>query len=358
MRILRNLILSAFLIGNGYAESAPPVIPFEASTPVHMPSGEYLGECSGVAVNSKGHIFVLSRGNTSGPANGAAAAQLFEFDKTGKFIREIGHNLYAWSFAHTVKVDRDDNIWVTDKGSSMIIKFNPAGEVIMVIGRKQEPLETASEKTEKHQPAVDGYFRQVTDVAWDNAGNTYISDGYVNSRIAEVDKSGKWIRSWGSYGNKPGQFNTPHSIAVDAKGYIYVADRGNRRIQVFDGNGTFVRQITINVPVPLDAVPAIGNKPPALAKELEGLNQLSQPGSPWAICITQTPTQFLYVADAYPGRIYKLDLNGKVLGVLGESGKQLKQFGWIHQIACPSENELYVAELLNWRVQKLILKSK
>ena len=98
-------------------------------------------------------------------------------------------------------------------------------------------------------------FRQVTDVAWDAAGNTYISDGYINSRVAKVDKNGNWIKSWGEPGNGPGQFNTPHSIATDAQGNVYVADRGNRRIQVFDGDGKFLRQITIDVPVPSGRAP-------------------------------------------------------------------------------------------------------
>src|SRR5258708_39480825 len=101
-------------------------------------------------------------------------------------------------------------------------------------------------------------FRQVTDNAWDSDGNTYISDGYVNSRVAKADKDGNWLKSWGEPGNQPGQFNTPHSIAVDAQNNVYVADRGNRRIQVFDSNGKFLRQITINVPPPPDARPATG----------------------------------------------------------------------------------------------------
>ena len=136
------------------------------------------------------------------------------------------------------------------------------------------------------------------------------------------------------------------------QGNVYVADRGNRRIQVFDGDGKFLRQIVIDVPFDPNARPAIGNKPqlPVIG------NQAMAPGAPWAICITPPPNQVLYSSDGYPGRIYKLTLDGKVLGVLGESGKQLKQFGWIHEIACPSENELFVGELLNWRVQKLILE--
>jgi hypothetical protein len=317
-----------------------------------LPPDIYLGEAAGVAVNSKGHIFVFSRGNTGGPAYAARAAQLLEFGPDGKFLREIGHNLYAWSFAHTVKVDKDDNIWVTDKGSDMVIKFNSEGRVVMVFGRKQEASDDGTGPLKKPippLPPVDGMFRQVTDIAWDAAGNAYISDGYVNARVAKVDKDGNWLKSWGEPGDKPGQFNTPHSIAVDAQGNVYVADRGNRRIQVFDGEGKFLRQMTIDVPVDPNARPAIGNKPTQT-------NGTMSPGAPWAICITPLPHQVLYSSDGFPGRIYKLDLEGKILGVFGKSGKQLNQFGWVHEIACPSENELYVSEILNWRVQKLVLE--
>jgi hypothetical protein len=318
-----------------------------------LPSDFYLGEAAGVAVNSKGHVFVFSRGNTSGPAYAARAAQLLEFGADGKFLREIGHNLYAWSYAHTVKVDRDDNIWVTDKGSDMVIKFNPEGRVVMVFGRKQEASDDGTGPLKKPSPPlppIDGMFRQVTDVAWDAAGNAYISDGYVNSRIAKVDKDGTWLKSWGEPGDKPGQFNTPHSIAVDAQGNVYVADRGNRRIQVFDGDGKFLRQITIDVPADANARPAIGNRPTQTTGTMS-------PGAPWTVCITPPPHQVLYTSDAFPGRIYKLSLEGKVLGMFGKAGKQLNQFGWVHEIACPSENELYVSEILNWRVQKLVLEA-
>jgi NHL repeat len=329
-----------------------PEIPYQSVKDFpSLPPNVYFGEVAGVAVNSKGHVFVFSRGNTTGSAYGAAAAQLFEFESDGRYVREIGHSLYAWSFAHTVKIDPQDNIWVTDKGSDMVVKFNPAGRVVMVFGRKQEASDEGTGPV-KHVrpplPPVDGMFRQVTDVAWDAAGDTFISDGYINSRVAKVDKDGNWLKSWGEPGDGPGQFNVPHSIATDAQGNVYVADRGNRRIQVFDGDGKFLRQLTIDVPAPLEARPAIGPKPTATTGTMA-------PGAPWAICITPGPRQVLFSADAFPGRIYKLSLDGKVLGMLGESGKQLKQFGWIHEMACPSENELYVAELLNWRVQKLLL---
>jgi hypothetical protein len=341
--------------------AAVPEIPFDSiPDPLKLPPDMYFGEVSGVTVDSHGHVFAFSRGNTTGPAYAAAAAQILEFDADGNYMREIGHNLYAWSFAHTVKVDAQDNLWATDKGSDMVIRFNPEGRVTMVFGRKQEASDEGTGPL-KHPkpplPPVDGMFRQVTDIAWDSAGNGYITDGYINSRVAKVDKDGNWLSSWGTPGDGPGQFNTPHSIAIDAHDNIYVADRGNGRIQVFDTNGNFLRQIVIDVPYDPNTRPAIGPRPtaPNGSDFYRNAAKTMMPGAPWAICITPGPNQVLYSADAYPGRIYKLSLDGHVLGVLGTAGKQLKQFGWVHEMACPSENELYVAELLNWRVQKLEL---
>ncbi len=346
-------VLLLFVTAPLFAQQ-PPEIRFH-SVPdfLKLPPDMHLGEAVGVAVNSKGHIFVFSRGNTTGPAYGASAAQLLQFLPDGRFVREIGHNLYAWSFAHSVRIDKDDNIWAADKGSDMVIKFNPEGRVVMVFGRKQEASDEGTgplKHVKPPLPPVDGMFRQVTDMAWDAAGNTYISDGYVNSRVAKADKGGNWLKSWGEPGDQPGQLNTPHSIAVDPQGNVYVADRGNRRIQVFDGDGKFLRQITIDVPAPADARAAIGNKPTSTTGTMA-------PGAPWTLCITPGPNPVLFTSDAFPGRVYKLSLDGKVLGYFGKVGKQLGQFGWIHAIACPSENEIYVAEILNWRVQKLVLES-
>ena len=348
---MKALVLSMLVALCAWSQSTPPEIPFDsAANFFKFPADLYLGEASGVAVNSKGHVFIFSRGNSTGPAYGATAAQLLEFGPDGKYIREIGHNLYAWSYAHAVRVDKDDNIWCIDKGSDMIVRFNPEGRVTMVFGRKKEASDEAAPWTRVNppRPAIDGQFRQPTDVAWDPQGDIFISDGYINSRVAKYDKNGRWVKQWGDRGTKPGEFNTPHSIAADAKGNIYVADRGNRRIQVFDPDGNFQREITIDVPVPPDVQPWMGPKP-----STEGAAR--QSGAPWAICITPGPTQYLYSSDAYPGRIYKLTLDGKVVGMLGTSGRQLKEFGWIHEMACPSENTLFVAEILNWRVQKLTL---
>src|SRR5262245_56310448 len=229
--------LVALGVAAGAAQQSVPEIPFDAADVLKLPADLYIGEASGVAVNSKGHIFVFSRGNVTGPAYAATASQLLEFGPDGKFLREIGKNLYAWSYAHTVRVDKEDNIWVVDKGSDMIITFNPAGRVAMVFGRKKGGWDEAESWTRVTpvRPHVDGQFRQPTDVTWDPAGNTYISDGYINSRVAKYDKNGDWVKSWGERGSGPGQLNTPHTISADAKGNIYVGDRSNRRIQVFDG---------------------------------------------------------------------------------------------------------------------------
>jgi DNA-binding beta-propeller fold protein YncE len=346
-----------------FAQQNVPQIRFLAQTDFFkLPPNLYFGEAAGVAVNSKGHVFVFSRGNTTGPAYGAAAAQLLEFGPHGEFLREIGHNLYAWSFAHSVKVDKQDNIWVADKGSDMVIKFSPEGRVLMVFGRKQEASDEGTGPLRHPRPPlppIDGEFRQVTDMAWDAAGDTYISDGYINSRIAKIDKDGNWIKSWGEPGAGPGQFSVPHSIATDDAGNVYVADRGNGRIQVFDGDGKYLREIHIDVPYDHSIHPWLGNMPSEIPPTPEApspFGKTMRNGSPWAICITPGPHQVLYASDAYPGRIYKLTLEGKVLGVLGTSGHGTGQFGWIHELACPSENVLYAAELLNWRVQKLTLE--
>ena len=353
----RGLVgLLMLLSSSAMAQQSPPEIPYDSvANLLKLPPDMHLGEAAGVAVNSKGHIYVYSRGGSSrGPAYGNTASQILEFDRNGVFLREIGKNLYAWAYAHTVRVDKDDNIWATDKGSDMVVKFTPEGRVEMVFGRKSEASDTEAHPHERNAnpplPHVDGRFRQPTDVTWDAQGNIYISDGYVNSRVAKYDKNGDWVMQWGERGTKDGEFNTPHGVAVDAQDRLYVADRNNRRIQVFDTDGKFQRSITIDVPAPPTAKVWFGapNTPQSPLAQ--------QPGSPWAMCITPGPgPQYLFVSDAFPGRIYKLSLDGQVLGMLGSTGRQPKQFGWIHEIACPTDHDLYVAELLNWRVQKLTL---
>ena len=347
-------IASALLLAaSAFAQQSVPDISFE-SVPDYpkLPSGMNFGEVPGVAVNSKGHVFVFTRSNSAGgPAYAPTAAQLLEFGPKGDLLREIGKGLYGWAFAHSVRIDKDDNIWAIDKGSDMVIKFNQAGRVMMVFGRRKESADGA--EPWKHVtpplPHVDGLFRQPTDVAWDSEGNTYITDGYINARVAKYDKNGDWVKSWGSHGREPGQFNTPHSIAIDRSNNVYVGDRGNHRVQVFDTDGKFLRLFSVDIP-PAPGTKAVNGNTPT------GDQLTAMIGAPNSLCITPGTNQVLFLGEStFPGRIFEVSLDGKVLGVIGRSGRQLKQFSGAHALACPSETELYVAESSNWRVQKLIL---
>ena len=365
-RLLQTSLAALLLAGiPAAAQSSAPEIRFDSSDLLKLPDNIHLGEVAGVAANSKGDIFVYTRTGhptitigTSRPfAHGGS--RLFQFDKTGKFVREIGQSLYGFEVAQQVRVDPQDNVWIVDQMSSMVIKFDPNGQFQLLLGRKSEservpaaplnpappggstggvaggaPAAGAGRGRGRGLPGAgqqSDLFQRPTDVAWDAAGNIYVADGYGNARIAKFDKHGKFIKSWGSRGGDPGQFNTPHGIAIDAQGNLYVADSGNKRIQVFDSEGTFKTQI-LNV------------------------------GSPAAICITPGSHQYLYASNSNPpddidvdGEIYKVELDGKILGRFGKAGKLPKEFSTVNSLDCRSENELYVGEIGNWRVQKLTL---
>ena len=298
-----------------------PEIPFDSAPNfLKLPANLYLGEGIGVATNSKGHIFVYTR---------SQATRLFEFDAKGTYVREIGEGLYGFAFAHAVRVDPEDNIWAVDEGSNMVIKFNPEGRVVMVLGRRPEPAEPAPTAPEPYR------FDRPTDVGWDAAGNIFVTDGYGNSRVVKYDKNGRFLKSAGSKGSAQGQLNLPHTMAMDAKGNVYVGDRSNSRIQVFDND--------LNFKAIYDQV-----------------------GAPWAMCITPGPHQYLYSSNSNPdnnnslieavtGEIYKMELDGTILGRFGHAGKKLGEFGTVHEIDCRNENELLVSEITAWRVQKLAL---
>jgi DNA-binding beta-propeller fold protein YncE len=362
-------------------------VPFDSNADLlKFPADIHMGEAAGVATNSRGDIFLYTRtGNPSivigtSRAVSHGGSRLFQFDRTGKFVREIGGGAYGFLQAQQVRVDPQDNVWIVDQMSTQVIKFDPNGRVQMVLSRKPEamrvpalplvPLPTgipivqappaapAPAAGRGAEPAAGRgaepaagrgaapaapaplpgagaageSFQRPTDVAWDAAGNIYVADGYGNARIAKYEPSGKYIKSWGSRGTAPGQFNIVHGIAIDAQGNVYVADEGNRRVQVFDGDGTFKRQF-LNV------------------------------GTPTAVCITPGPRQFLYVAHTgdpdgmEDAAIYKVDLDGKVVAKFGRAGKLPKEFGLVNSIDCRSENELLIGELSNWRVQKLTLRA-
>ena len=318
----------------------------------------HLGEVAGVATNSKGHIFVYSRGGSSqGPAYGNTASQILEFMPNGKFVREIGKNLYAWAFAHTVRIDKDDNIWATDKGSDMVIKFNPQGRVMMVFGRKSEASDAEAKPHERNCKAAAARGRPLppADRRGLGSGRHDLHLRRLREFARRQDQQGRRLdQVVGRARQGAGRVQhrctasrpTPRAISMSA-----TAPTAASRCSMATATSSARSRSTcrsMRTPSRRSATSPISPTTSRPAARIA-------PGAPWALCITPGPNQVLYAADAFPGRIYKLSLDGKVLGVLGESGKQLKQFGWIHEIACPSENVLFVAEILNWRVQKLIL---
>ena len=283
------------------AQQSVPEIPFDSVADfLKLPAGMNFGEVPGVAVNSKGHVFVFTRSNSAGgPAYAPAAAQLLEFGPKGEFIREIGKGLYGWSFAHSVRIDKDDNIWAIDKGSDMVIKFNPAGRVsgCSAAGRNRPTTKRSRGSTSNPPlPHVDGLFRQPTDVAWDSDGNIYISDGYVNSRVAKYDKQRRLGEVVGREGHRAGQFRLPHAIAIDRNNNVYVGDRSNRRIQVFDTDGKFLRMFTIDVP------PAPGHASRSTATRRPATRLAAVIGAPNSICITPGPNQVMFVGETHVSR--------------------------------------------------------
>jgi DNA-binding beta-propeller fold protein YncE len=339
-RLIQALLTASMItVVPATAQKEAPEIRFD-SVPeaLKLPAGLYLGEVGGVATNSRGDVFVYTRTGhptiTIGTARPFAhdGSRLFEFDRNGKFVREIGKDSYGFMFAAQVRVDPSDNIWVVDQMTNMVMKFDPQGRVSMLLGRKAEAVNVPARPAGGDgagQPT--DLFNRPTDVAWDAAGDVFVADGLGNARIAKFDKEGKFAKSWGKKGTAPGEFANVRSIAVDAQGNVYAADGGNKRIQVFDNDGNFK-------------------------------TAFADVGNAQALCMTKGTNQLLYVSNSNPptdidrdGEIYRMRLDGTITGKFGKAGKLLKEFGTVNAIDCSSENTLYVGEIGNLRVQKLIL---
>ena len=308
---------SASLVGqSGAAGRAPassaPQLRFHVDEDFFkLPDNIWPSEAVGVALNSKGHIFLLNRGNHP----------LLEFMPDGSFVRSIGDGSTIFHAAHSVRFDADDNMWLVDAGNNVVVKFNAKGRIVQALGRRLEPWVYMTHGIERAIPAPASFY-QPTDTVVGPDGSTYVTDGYGNSRVAKFSREGNLVKYWGDRGTRPGQFNTPHSIVMDRGQNLYVADRQNSRVQVFDTNGTFKQ-----------------------AWDLDGLT--------WSMCITPGPTQVIFVGSV--GKVYKMDLTGKVLGTFGKLGRLPGWFDSIHAIACPDEKTVYVANEFSYRFDKVIL---
>jgi len=288
-------------------QHAPELDYVAVAEPLGFPAGTTLaGAAASVAFDSQGHLFVLTRGQPS----------LYEFDNNGKFIRSFGEGLFTRS--HGLKIDKDGNIWATDVGAHTVMKISPQGQVLLTLGTKgQRGAWDASTQL----------LNEPNDIAIGRNGDLFVVQGHTpgamgDPRVLKFDKNGKFIKSWGGKGKEPGKFDVAHGIAIDAKGLLWVTDRENQRIQVFDADGKFIRE-------------------------------LKYAGLP---CSLDIGSQYIYMVNGFAGQVLRMDLDGKVLAATGKPGKGIGEFGEAHVIAVSPKGEIYVADSVNAAVQKFVKK--
>jgi sugar lactone lactonase YvrE len=289
-------------------ETAPPLDYAPVANPITLPEGTKMGATAAVAFDAKGHLFVLARGGAS----------FFEFDPAGTFVRSFGDPMTR---AHGLRIDRDGNLWATDVGAHTVMKFNMKGELLLTIGVKGQAgaWDEAAGERKLNQP---------NDIAIAANGDVFVVQGHTpglakgDARVLKFDKTGRFIRSWGGKGKGPGQFDVAHGIAIDAKGLLWVMDRENQRIQVFDPDGTFVRE-------------------------------MKYAGLPCSVAIGR---EFVYMVNGFAGQVLRMDLNGKVLAATGKPGTALGEFGEAHFLAVSPKDELYVADSVNGALVKFVKK--
>ena len=290
-----------------------------------LPEDHVLGLCAGVGVDSHNRVFVFHRcgrqWSTPFPTEPIAAATVSVIDgQSGKLLASWGAGRFI--MPHGLTIDREDHVWLTDVGLHQVFKFTHDGNLLLTLGERGKPGADAS------------HFNLPTDVAVLPDGSFYVSDGYRNTRVVKFAADGRFESEWGGKGDAPGQFNLPHGIAVDARGRVFVCDRTNSRLQVFDARGKFLTQWKgphIGRPYGVDVGP-------------DGHIYLIDGGDPSA-------------QPAERGKAVELDGEGRVLDTFGSSGKGPGQFQMGHDIAVAPDGAVYVAEGAGRRVQKFVRKA-
>jgi len=280
-------------------KSGPPLPHKLVKDWAQLPKGWNFGECSGVAVDRQDNVWVFNRG----------AHPVIVFDKKGQMLQSWGDGLIKSS--HGIRVDDEGNVWAVDVKGHVLLKFNPAGKLQMILGNRQGTAGTNDSKDAFNEP---------TGISFGKNGDLYIADGYLNSRVIQFNRDGEYLAHWGRKGKADGEFDLVHDVTVDARGRVYVADRTNQRVQIFDPTGKY-------------------------------LGKWTDLGAPWGLQYAERENA-IYMCDGLNNRVVKLNLDGEILGVLGSYGKIQGKFDFAHNIAVDSEGSIYVAEIKNWRVQK------
>ena len=270
-----------------------------------LPEGMNFGPCSAVAVRASGNILVFNRSEHA----------LMEFNPEGNYLRTLARGIF--DNPHGLRLDAQGNIWATDTGSHIVVKMNAEGRILMVLGVK-------GRATDWHQAGHLRCFNEPNDIAFGSSGEVYVAQGHGKgeSRVIKFDADGNFLTTWGGEGQGPGEFNQPHAVLVDNRGLVYIADRSNQRIQVFDGAGKFLRE-----------------KP--------------HPGTPCGLCLCHDGKHIM-MAHGHTGRIMKLDMELNLLAATGGQGKGPNRYGEAHYLALDAQDNIYVADTLNWCVQKLV----
>lgn len=291
-----------------------------------LPEGTVLDEVSSVGVDSHGNVLVLQRGGRKWPDSDIldtaliAVPTVFVFDgRTGRLLAKWGEKLFA--LPHLLTVDDHDNVWIADVALHQVFKLSHDGRVLLTVGTRAVPAEDNS------------HFNRPSDVAIAPDGSFYVSDGYGNNRVVKFSPDGKFLFAWGKKGKGPGEFDLPHGIALDGSGRVYVVDRSNKRIQIFDGEGKYLAQWT----------GAPGGPPFA---------------SPQEIAIASDGTAFIADggSDQLPDRsgVWVLRSDGSLIERFGRYGYYDGQFLDVHSVAVARNGDVYVADFTGRRVEKFV----
>jgi len=282
------------------------------------PSEVKWGDCPGVFVDAKDRVWLFTR----------AEPPVQVYDRSGKLVRSWGQGLVK--SAHFMRIDSQGNVWLADVADHVVMQFTPEGKLLRMLGTKGEPGCDAT------------HFDKPTDMAITPAGDVFVSDGYGNTRIAHFDRNGKFVKQWGKPGIGPGEFSLPHSIVVDSKGRLYVADRSNVRVQVFDADGKFLDEWR-NLVVPWglwispdDEIWVCGSSPMQWRPEDELL------GCP--------PKDQVFMKFSPSGKLLQLWTVPK-----GEDGKERPgELNWVHAIALDSQGNIYAGDIKGQRIQRFV----